>query len=397
MTIPAKYQSNHLFLLVGTNPLPNYVAALLLSQIDATVHLLYSDGSDGGPSTLRFAEFLDESLKMRRPDLTIRQYGIHEASEGEIRRKMRSIRNRESIDGRVGLNYTGGTKAMAIHAYRMLAEEFPDADFSYLDARRLAVFIDGVSTPYPVGQTLQVSFSELAALHGYEMNEIRAEPMYEPLFRALAETHSTEQGHQQWQEWYRSDLQKEELPDPATYPALVPVRQAMELLCDGPATSEKIAQAMGFNRLISCSKWFIGDWLEELALAAVIQVASFCNIHKYGIGLKPTPSGVLDFKQRKEFDLDVAALTGYQLFAISCIDSKNKGGETKKHLFEAYVRARQLGGDEARVALVCCVSTPEVLQQEIEREWHAEGQVRVFGRNHLTRLAEYFHDWFMRR
>jgi hypothetical protein len=397
MSVPSKYQSDHLFLLIGTNPLPNYVAALLLTRRARRVHLLYSDGSDGGPSTLRFAEFLEDALQAKRPDLTVFKHGIHEASEGEIRRKLTRVLTQERVDGQVGLNYTGGTKAMAIHTYRVLINEFPEAIFSYLDARRLALFIDGVSSPYPIVQTLQVSFSELAALHGYEMNQVRATPMHESLFRALAEVHSVKEGHQQWQEWCQIELQRGELPDPVVYPALAPVRRAMDVLCNGQATTEQVAQAMGFSRFVSCAKWFIGEWLEELALSAITQIALPCNIHEYGAALHPLPSESLSFEERKSFDLDVAAVTGYQLFVISCIDSDRAKGETKKHLMEAYVRARQLGGDEARVALVCCVENPQILQQEIEREWHVEGQVRVFGRDHLTRLSHYFHDWFMRR
>jgi hypothetical protein len=74
---------------------------------------------------------------------------------------------------------------------------------------------------------------------------------------------------------------------------------------------------------------------------------------------------------------------------------RNKaGGETKKHLFEAYMRARQLGGDEARVALVCCVPNVDIVQAEIERKWHVSQQIRVFGRDDLIDLDKKFGEWF---
>ncbi|HIE48235.1 TPA: hypothetical protein EYP84_05040 [Candidatus Bipolaricaulota bacterium] len=92
--------------------------------------------------------------------------------------------------------------------------------------------------------------------------------------------------------------------------------------------------------------------------------------------------------------MDVAAILGYQLFAISCIASKQGGGETKKHLFEIFVRARQLGGDEARIGLVCCVPNPAALQAEVEETWDAEGKIRVFGQGQLLDLAVWLEDWF---
>lgn len=393
------FQSDHLFLLVGTNPLPNYVAARLLARQEGTIHLLYSDGSEGGPSTWRFAQFLKLEIENCRSDLAVHPHGLHEASAGEIRRKLQSVLSQESVTGRVGLNYTGGTKAMAVHAYRGVADKFPEATFSYLDARRLAFFIDGVSSPIPIGRALEVSFAELSALHGYEVNkDVRTVPAYEPLFGALAKVHSAADGHQQWYNWRRGGFPKGELPDLTSYPALSPMRQAMDELCDGRATPEALAEKMGFEKFASCGAWFKGKWMEELALAAVIQIASTCNIHEYGASLHPVPSKVLNFEEeQRNFDLDVVAMIGYQLFAISCIDDDRSQGETKRHLLEAYVRARQLGGDEARVALVSCVANPRVLRQEIERDWHAGGQIQVFGRDHLTQLARYFHDWFKRR
>ncbi len=68
-------------------------------------------------------------------------------------------------------------------------------------------------------------------------------------------------------------------------------------------------------------------------------------------------------KDGVHFQFDVAAMRGYQLFAFSCTteDGKRKGkrGLLKQKLFESYVRARQMGGDEACAALVCCAEQEE--------------------------------------
>lgn len=392
--IPDDCQSNDLFLLVGTNPLPNYVAALLLTRPSGTVHLLYSSGAEGGTSTKRFADFLETELSKRRPDLQVRTHGISEVSERAIHDRLNRVLDRATLSDRVSLNYTGGTKPMAVHSYRILERLGDDPVFSYLDARRLAIFFDGVDTPYPVGQALQVSFQELAALHGYEMAGPQSQVQHEPLVRALAEVHSTKEGYDQWKAWL-SDLPLDALPNSAKYPALEPVRSAMDTLCGGTATPAAVARLFDFEELTSCWKWLNSTWLEELALAAIRDNTHLIPIEYYGRGVEPLPSSTLKLKaQPKKFDLDVAAILGYQLFAVSCIVRDDHKGETKKHLFEAYVRARQLGGDESRVALLSCVPTPDIVQQEIERDWHAEGQIRVFGRRHLTQLATHIHHWF---
>ena len=49
------YQTDYLFLLVGTNPLPNYVATLLLAKDNGTIYLVHSAGSHGVNSHLKVA------------------------------------------------------------------------------------------------------------------------------------------------------------------------------------------------------------------------------------------------------------------------------------------------------------------------------------------------------
>jgi hypothetical protein len=92
------------------------------------------------------------------------------------------------------------------------------------------------------------------------------------------------------------------------------------------------------------------------------------------------------------FELDVVAMRGYQLFGCSCsIDSRKN--ILKNKLFEAFVRARQIGGDEARVGLVCHYPDPEALQEELYRDFDTGRQIRVFGSRDLRNLPDAFAHW----
>lgn len=94
------------------------------------------------------------------------------------------------------------------------------------------------------------------------------------------------------------------------------------------------------------------------------------------------------------FELDVVAMRGYQLFAVSCsVDDTNK--LLKSKLFEAYVRARQLGGDEARVALVCGSDDPAGLEEQIKQTLHSQGHIMVLGKQHWPNLAAKLQQWIM--
>jgi hypothetical protein len=156
---------------------------------------------------------------------------------------------------------------------------------------------------------------------------------------------------------------------------------------------------LGHEELKSCSKFFLGEWLEEYALQAMGEVAAPMRIHDWGLNAKLLLEADRTRKEddrRRDFELDMAAMVGYQLFAVSCT-STHKAGRAKEHLLEAFVRARQAGGDEARVALVCRVKNAALLQREIEREEEeVRGKVQVFGMQQLPGLAGRLRMWIQK-
>lgn len=393
----AEYRTKYLFLLVGTNPLPNYISALLLSEDNGTIFLLHSR-KEKAAHTERIAKFLEAGIKTRKPQTKVFLRRVDEVDSLRIETQIKKILNDSTLSftGTVGLNYTSGTKPMAIHTYNTLKSRFKGKlTCSYLDARQLAFYIEDVpGNPYPANNSIHVSLNELAALHGYQVGGLRKESKHENLAIALAEVHETEAGATSWFCWRRNEFRQSKLPRLEQYPALRPVIDAFDTMCDGHAAPSKIANKFGFGKFSSCANWFKGTWLEELALKAVIQNVEEFDIQHYGIDLNPQPKQELQLDKAKNFQLDVAAMIGYQLFAISCIASTKEGGETKKHLLEAYVRARQLGGDEARIGLVTCVEDTQTLQDEINRDWHTAGKIRVFGRDDLLYLGDEFREWF---
>jgi hypothetical protein len=391
------YQTGILFLLVGANPLPNYVAALLLARDGGKVYLLHT------VATIQIASRLRRKISERRPSLEIILHEIDEADSRKIDARIAKIISDIKPGKTVGLNYTGGTKPMAVQAYHTLRESFPDGYFSYLDARTLKMYINRGSgqtqTPL-VGQSVELSLEELLALHGYKLKHSppRQVVRQAELCWTIAQVHGTPEGFKQWRDWTLTLGTSPILPALADYPALAAAIQGFANLCGGRMPTEtEVTRALGFEDLKSCSKFFIGDWLEEYTLDAITQIAGALGIKYRGISLKTRRK-----KDQPEFELDVAAMHGYQLFAISCIateemtDKKDatKPGKAKEHLFEVFARARQVGGDEARFGLVSCVKNPLALQREIEREWDAQGKIRVFGQRDLLSLADGLRDWF---
>lgn len=399
---------DHLILLVGGNPLPNAVAAQLLATENATIWLLHSDGADGEPSTKPIAQNLETFLRQKNSEWTIKLEPIPSANKSGIEQRIYGIfgRKGQNLKGQTGLHYTGGTKSMAIHVYRTLEQiATPRPVFSYLDPRKLALRIDGYGTEpdqiVPVIKNdilrcrLKMCPDKLAKLHGYESvtnNEPWANPENTPglleLCQKIAQVNSTDKGFKAWHEWvYRQQLK--EIPTSSKNPGLEPVINAFNILCDTQqVTPEMVATKLlpgrKDARLTNCQDWFRSKWLEEYVLSCIER--SKIDFADKGLKYKTT---------HDHFELDVVVLIGYQLFVISCITTGEKD-KVKEHLLEAYVRARQLGGDEARVAIVCCYTEPSRLQSEVVRAWDAQGKVEIFGIKHLGNLTQHLSSWFQK-
>lgn len=399
--IPDEYCTDHLLLLVGANPLPNYVAARLLTTPESTVHLLHT------VATVGFAKAIASLIKEYHPKLKVSYWEMDMVDGANIRQQVKTIIKDLDRTVTIGLHYTGGTKAMAVHAYHTLAEQWPDAIFSYLDAQTLTLRIEYADTSltrkFPARFACTVSLAELMTLHGYGLKTDLRTTAHQPvIISAIAAICANKTGYTVYRQWQEKAFPREYSEEKATAavdvimgnPALAPLAQALATV-QSPVTLETFATVAQAKQFRSAATWFNGKWLEEYTLLHLAQVARELEISSYTINLIAKKGG-FNIKAAREFELDLAALWGYQLFAFSC-RATDQADQAKEHLLEVVIRARQLGGDEAKAALICCSDRPEALEIEVHETWfqgERANRVRVFGRKHLPNLALHLRDWF---
>jgi hypothetical protein len=400
------YQVDHLLLLVGGNPLPNAVTGKLLVKSGGMISLLHS--SDTAVTAQRLSTWLGQQTQA-----AIQFKQVDEASPADIirgiREQLRTVRAET-----VGLHYTGGTKAMAVHAYRAVEswdKQLKPPIYTYLDARTLSLIVDSEDNPIALAGALQLTLDDLLALHGWQVkNKPSTEPILPKFAQALLKLYSAN-NLTAWNEWKSRELikcRRENQPDkwlsktalnritlnwpPALELAEVVVALQEELEQGGEGLQIATAtQASEFTKPEDlCKQLEGGYWLESCVLEALQNLAGSHQLHNLCTSIRVPTIG------DKDFELDVVAIRGYQLYGFSCgTDTESiKGGRErlKLKLFEAYVRARQLGGDEARVALVCCADDPDGLQAEMHRDLETP-HIRVFGRRHLSEMAAEFARW----
>ncbi len=391
-------QTDLLLLLVGGNPLPNAVAGTLLAKDNATIALIHS------PSTFGLAQRLGDVL-CQGSERKSEFIQVDEADPGRIYQGVTGWLSGQGQTDSLGLNYTGGTKAMAVHAYTAVVDwavknQVPLA-LSYLDAHTLSLRFApspsapaGPCTPVPVGPAVRVELSEMLGLHNWrlETNDPPHDtPQWPKTARKLAELVAGQKGWGEYQRWLQELAGSVQVDVHGFLSIPVPNHTALarfvstwkeELGLDSSAEEVKLSKAGGREAL----RWLGGLWLESYVLAILRDLAETLGLHdckRHVVPVDPT-TGIL-------FDLDVVAIRGYQLFAFSC-GLAEKRARLKLKLLEVAIRARQVGGDEARAALVCVSDEPEDLEREVRQQLGNEA-VRVFGRAHLENLEAEIQRW----
>lgn len=389
-TIPDECKTEHLFLLVGNNPLPNYVAALLLRQPNTVFYLIHTS------STFPIAEGLRNHLADlgERHETSLLQVDATDSEliSNGIEAQLRKIPLRATV----GLNYTGGTKAMAVHAYRILERKREDTVFTYLDAQTLSLFIAGnseqVTRKISVRQLCEIPLKTVMQLHGYTRYQSESAPNWnqtnrKKLVSTIATLTINPESYKQWKE-YTAQKPLDTLPDLNQWPALSPFTEQVCSICGEDADTLQLSLFLEVGKKSSsCRTWLQGGWLEEYTIDAIDSLKEVGELTDLGMNLRPTKQG-----NDNLFELDIAAMRGYQFLALSCLASDDKF-LCKDHLLEAYIRARQFGGEEAHAALICFSAKPDQLERMISESWLTQGHVKVFGREYLLNLPAHLREW----
>lgn len=367
--------ASRLVLLVGSNTLPNYLSACALRPDRVT--LVYTRETQEAMQRLR------ESLVAAQLEVSSEIMVDDATCPTDVRRTVD-----EALQGVAPsdalLNYTGGTKVMAAHALMAFKDNggLP-ANASYLDEggpdRPPRLRFDDGRTEALTVERVPLTLKTILGLHGISFEQRRPkkpEPTAEDVTAILRKVlEDVSVARELYDE--RNRLKAYKNPAKAIDAPFLAKHHGLSLSQSVFPTQELLDQLSGSKeRKAWFKQWygFIGgEWLEEW-LGAQIRA----------LQLKPEPEIVVGVNskrlaQSRPLEVDIAVVRGHRSYFISCTTDRKELCKLK--LFEVAVRARQLGGDLARAALVCLAdnSTVSSLKQDIDDVWRATNTPRVFG------------------
>jgi hypothetical protein len=166
--------------MVGTNPLPNYVVGSYLKKNYDKFVLIYSEKNNyiNQSSTKDYADKLKKHLNLGNDYIPLPLSNVSNPSA--IRDDLKKRFPKDDI-GEVHLNYTGGTKTMAVHVYNFLKEEFDNKfkfNASYLDARSHKLIYDNGERSGSLKGEIKIDIDTLLSIHLYKKNKLETNDTY---------------------------------------------------------------------------------------------------------------------------------------------------------------------------------------------------------------------------
>lgn len=386
----AEFQTDNLMLLMGTNPLPNYVAAKLLTKPETRLHLVVT------PEVMEAGKTLLELLGRDPDDATL--YLEVPSSDPDV--ILKRVKKRvASTAGTWGLHYTGGKKSMVAHAYRAVEEALADrhekGTYSYLDADTLEMVIE--SPRYPAVQrpkahlAVDVSIEQLLKMYGRPLSAPPETEPYQPeVCKKIVGYCQDRIQREAWSCWARTLRRNgENLSNQQAQQVAIP--DDLQALLGGKTIADLEAAWQPRKKAKHIAEWLHGKWLEHYALGVIKSLQKDPEkqgLHLNDVGCSIKPKGLANF------EVDIVVMQGYRMFAISA--TTDVDGLNKLKLMEITVRAQQMGGDEARVALITFSEKADYLQQQVREVWGSRhhSRIRVFGLRELPDLADQLAAWF---
>ncbi len=380
--------------LLGGNPLPIRVAAAALSP---SVLILVAT-----PQTHDLVSALGSQLKKVIPGLTLRTVQLPNHHD---RGKLEEGLNRELADLKlqqqpIGLNYTGGTKTMAVNARlwweARQARQSRNADrntqfhCTYLDGESDELLFDGCTAAFPLGD-VQVSLDEIIELHRMRIVQKDPAPVPKELIAELSRVAGSQEDRAQFVAM---------LPQRDQFPTWTVSEKLNALVPSLPtdASWNQVKRVVLEDRYRSQGERLIDDlslkflkvtWTEEWIAEECRRDARIADVTVGRVYNLP------DSKAAK-FEIDVTGRVGHRPVVISVTAGADRG-EAKNKVLELQHRAEQLGGSLAFAVFAWfhekseSEATLRELWEECSFGWSSPTTFRVLGLAHLRGEEAFTH------
>ena len=359
---------NLLLLTVGTNALPIWVAWCHLKEKleNPTIGFVYTE------KTRKTMVRLKKHFKCNG---TTNFLGVPLSAPGNPKVIGDAIKG--MLDGlpngsKIHVHYTGGTQVMGVETVSTIATEHETHQRSYLDTRSKTIpkIVDKNGTqigPADAREGICPDIKNIAKLNGFEVSNEQFKSESAPIAPEDFARDNLECSDENKLQKALKKLQDKRQTVKDTdleYAALAGLKQALETIKD---------------------KYSSRDYKRD-------NYALFQSVYVRRKKVEESDKKVEESDKPEHFELDVVVVLGYQIVVVSCTTTSDEPLIREKAA-EAYLRAQQLGGDEARIIVLCNLEDGQ--RQQLEKELKNDTgskdvPLQVWGKNKWKNLSNNF-------
>lgn len=387
-----------LFLLVGTNPMPNIISALTRVRDNGRIYLLHTDGY-GIEGTEDIAFKLEELISNKKDNIEIYKFSISRYDIKAIDDKLKKL-----IEGilemydYIELNYTGGTKIMSSTAYDIfynLASKNKNKKISltYFDNEKREFIAEifhleekHIKTKKMKDMSIDslISVKDIIKLH------------FDKLKSAPCEVKNLMTCTKIVEKLLNKETAKDTLDLLDKYYTKVIYKKLNELSKREDLFSEVYEilgveenyESLGFSndyKIKEVIEYFKGFWFEDYILNILIE-----NKQKWGISDIET-----SVKKGSELEIDIVFLKDNIIYFISVSTINYLEGVLNK-LYEVNYRVAQLSADSGKIGLVSLYSSSEEIKRDYMKIGKNEKDYMIVQLDKLNLLEQKIEEWISR-
>jgi Domain of unknown function (DUF1887). len=402
---------NCLYLLIGTNPLSNYIVADYFINIEKNVkeiHFLYSaeDLENNIQSSEPFALNLKSVLK-KSSSVEFHLHAISIKDAFSIHHDVYEILSNLKNQKNVHLDFSGGTKEMALHSYETFREVFgSNVTFSYFDSRQNCLKKDSgpneKTTFVFLQNKIRIGFSDLFRLHGYEIisGEKGGSVFSVQFFKDFLDLIRTREKFCEYLRWKEHFIQI--YPNPKEIEPAEEQNKLNDLLPPDFEISEDLKNRLFLkiynaapeysffeksgdewilkrklgnkqqNKLSETRKYISGYWFEQYVYTILKE-----NLFDTGF-ISSIDLNLLIQTAEKNFEIDVALIKGYEFCGISCTTDTTQS-LCKSKGFEILHRTKQIAGENSKAILMTFMNEKNTKEVDEDLSDVLEDRILVLG------------------
>lgn len=383
-------KSDNLFLVIGTNPMPNLIAIANRVKVGGNIYLIASSKEESSFGTGGIANKIKTELEGKKIFNKIEIISVNKNSEESITGELEASANKK--DRIMELNYTGGTKFLSSICYSYFQDKIRSENrkviLSYFDNIKDKFIIEenlNQGRKYKEVYANKAKFGEIFSLedivkcHNIDIEIEKKEPNYGQYgyqfgekFRTL-DTNEKSEIIRKLNCIHRSKDSNEMIKFTRDFIS----NEAAEYL---EKESEKLTEKK--KREYLC-KFLFGDGFEEYFLKILLDMEESNEVEEFIWSFNPKRK-----KNKNEMEIDFIIRNGYDITAMS-VTMCETIEECRSKLYEIITRAEQLGGKYCKKIFVCLYDdSNDLLDYVKNNEILNSKELLVIGVNNFEKVKE---------